>query len=168
MGDLKSYKHYCFVKGSEEEERYKIFMKSKGYWIEKTEYIEDRYKHIDFRMFLEKEKLYILDFKGGKEGHKLGMNGYTWIETKNVEGKVGWFNAKNLNSVVFELPDRYILVDIIGLREFCDKMVKIINETSINKPINDYVLYQRHDRFDVIFRMPFSHIEKYIIEVFMK
>ena len=161
-------KRGCFINGTKREIECKNFLESLGYVLEKTETYEDTKKHIDFRLYGLNDTVYVLDFKGDKEGHRLGMNGYTWIETKNVQGNIGWFYAEKLNSLMFELPDRYILVDIFGLRDFCGKMLEIINETSPSKPIDDYVLYQRYDRHDMMFRMPFSHIEKYIIKIFYK
>jgi len=168
---LNDYIKYCFIKGSEREEECKNYIESlgEGYVMKKTEYIEDRFKHMDFRLYKDNQLINIFDFKGNdKEGHEFGMDGYTWIETKNVEGNIGWFYAKNIDSLMFELPDRYILVDIFPLREFCNKILGYVNERSVNKPLNDYVLYKRNDRFDEIFRMPFSHIEKYIIKIFYK
>jgi len=166
--DLKKYIEYCFIEGTERENQCKRVIESLGYVMNKTEYVEDRYKHIDFRLTGLNDTTYIFDFKGDKEGHKLGLDGYTWIETKNVEGNIGWFYAENLNSLMFELPDRYILVDIDGLRKFCGAMLSIINETSVLKPVDDYILYQRYGRLDEMFRMPFSHMTKYIIESFYK
>lgn len=166
--DLKEYIKYCFIEGTERENKCKMLLESLGYNMVKTKYIEDRYQHIDFRLTGLNNTTYIFDFKGDKEGHNLGLDGYTWIETKNVEGNIGWFLAENLNSLMFELPDRYILVDIHGLRKFCMGMLSIINESSVVKPIDDYVLYQRFGRYDEMFRMPFSHMKIYIIETFYK
>ncbi len=168
--DLKEHIRYCYIRGTENENKCKILIESlnKDYKMEKTEVYEDTKKHIDFRLWGLNDTLYIFDFKGDKEGHKLGFNGYTWIETKNVNGNIGWFYAKSLNSLMFELPDRYILVNIFQLIDFCKRNLEIINESSVTKPLDDYVLYQRYDRFDEMFRMPLSEISKYIIHTFMK
>lgn len=167
MSDDTEYKKQCLIKGTADEERYMCFMRTIGYEIEKSEFTENCKKHIDFRMHKENGKEYIFDFKGEKEGHDKGENAYSWIETVNVQGKVGWFLSPHINSLVFELPDRYILLDVIEMRKDVDR---IMSGTEIfsSKPIDNYEFYTRNGRLDKVFMMPISHMTRFIIETFYK
>ena len=158
------------IKGKEDEIRFAKHINSIGYTIIGREKKSDDYeKHIDFSILLD--IAYIFDFKGeSKEGHNKGLKGFTCIETQNVNGNIGWFLSKHINSLVFELPDTYILVNILTMRKFVEEKMK--NEFFINtyKPNEHYKYYTRSrcGRNDIMFYMPFKDIEPFIIKTFHK
>ncbi len=150
-----------------------------GYFCIPSWSSQDRDEHWDVLMIKgsANEELYV-DVKNEKDVTK--KHDCTWLEEKNTEGKTGWLFAPKLNGIVFEKSDRFIYVDIHGLRQIYDEKVEDklgLVYGGMTKPKNVLeLLYKRYyrlgmenqPRYDTVVLVRFSDIDKYILKTFMK
>lgn len=80
----------------------------------------------------------------------------TWLEFKNVHGNDGSLFGKQ-NYIAFEAEKQWV---IVRRKEILKAIIdKIVDKTIYSKnPNEDYKLYQRSGRQDLIVRVPFSFI----------
>ena len=151
---------------------------NEGYWCRKATHDEDVFEHWDVLMIKSPERLRA-DVKNEKLVTKL--HDCTWIETQNVNGNTGWLYGK-ADGIVFEKSDRFIYVDIEGIRKVYNELVSDEDKRTLifggdTKPENTLdLLYKRYyrmglvdqKRMDIVVLIRFSDMEKYILKTFMK
>jgi hypothetical protein len=151
-----------------------------GYWCRNATHDEDIFDHWDVLMIkaILNEELRV-DIKNEKLVTKL--HDCTWIETQNVGGNIGWLYGK-ANAIVFEKSDRFIYVDINGIRKIIDEKVsdedkrKLVYGADAKSPNALDYLYKRYyrlgmvnqPRYDIVILIPFSDMDNYIQKIFMK
>ena len=106
----------------------------------------------------------------------------TWIETQTVDKRLGWLYAPILKGIVFEKSDRFIYVDINGIRKVIDEKVSEEDKRTLYygadakpKDVRE-IMYKRYyrlgmkgqKRFDIVILIPFSDLDEYILKTFLK
>lgn len=83
------------------------------------------FRHIDYILG---DKL--IDVKGLKKSHR---NGFILVEFLNVQGKAGWCSKKSsCTHIAFQMPNEFIIVDKMHLRELCLEKCGTYNEADRN------------------------------------
>lgn len=165
---LNSYIENKYNIGVGVENDFVSLAKKNGFTCNSSSKYEDVNQHWDFELIKDDHHEFV-DVKGMKDVHN---DGFTWVELKNVLGKVGWLYAKKLNAIVFEKDDRFDFVGIEDLRNLIDN--NIINKTGLvfSKPKDitelKYYRYQRLGRSDIIVLVPFHDIDKLVYRTFIK
>lgn len=158
--------------GINEQNKFAKYLKFLGYTTFDYSIIDD-FNHIDNGVIIDNVK-YVFDFKGSKKAHSEGM---TWIEIRSNNfnpqtGRFykGWLYSKNINSIVLELPNKFVLYDLIKIREYVDSIRdKMTNTYTRDKSkLTIYQLYRRQDKNDISFLIPLKDIENYKICEFVK
>lgn len=120
---------------------------------------EDIYDHIDFWWNSPKKGKIGIDVKGLKKNDRNDNNyddSIHWIELTNVNGKPGWIYGKALY-IAFRTNNRIIFCKTQKLLEFILHKTKDKEITQQN-PKQCYIPYQRHNRKDVIVKVPTNDI----------
>ena len=143
-------------------------VKSEGGDIIKPTQDEDINDHID--RFWEKDgKTCSFDVKGArKKSRQDNTVSYdtTWLEFKNVHGNNGSLLGRQ-NYIVFEMENKWAIVRRKQLLSAVTE--RIVDKTVYNQnPNENFKLYQRSGRKDLITRVPFSFIEENTVKYIMK
>lgn len=131
------------------------------------------FKHWDFIIYgfftkYFKKNKYTIDVKSVKSikrGESL-QDEYHWIELQNRNGDCGWYNAEELDGIVFETFNEWILVDRKMLKTYIDS--SIIDEYT-NDPFNaHYIKYTRFGNDDILTLIPTSILRDMSAIIFFK
>jgi len=134
-------------KGSESEERFRLFMNKIGLGAKKTSYDVDKYDHVDFIV----GAFTPVDLKGDKNTDAV------WLEKTNVWGGPGSLMGKAKYMVIEYLDiNTYVFYDRLELVEYIKRFKDVCKHKS------DYhCLYTREGNKDVIIKVKEKDIKDY-------
>ena len=131
---------------------------------------DDISKHIDLWWKpKDKENWVSFDIKGLRKNNRYDNNvSYenTWLEVKNISGNPGSLLGEEIY-IVFEYDDSWL----ISRREILLEKLrgKIVDKTIYNiNPHEDFKMYQRKNRKDLIIRVPLSFIKENSCKIIKK
>ena len=159
------------IKGKKVESNFaKDLLTECGGEIKTSSKYEDISKHIDLWWKpLNKDKWVSFDVKGLRKNKRYNNDfSYenTWLEVKNTSGNPGSLLGEEIY-MAFETKDNWIISKREILLENLRR--KIIDKTIYNfNPGEDYKMYQRKDRKDLIIRVPLSFIEENSCKIIKK
>lgn len=171
MDDFKDIIQEFLLKGKKVESNFaKDLLTECGGEIKFSTKYEDISKHIDLWWKpLDKDKWVSFDVKGLRKNKRYNNDfSYenTWLEVKNTSGNPGSLLGEEIY-MAFETKDKWIIsrreVLLENLRE------KIVDKIIYNfNPDEDFKMYQRKDRKDLIIRVPLSFIEENSCKIIKK
>ena len=158
---LKPYDYKQFLKeGKVTENRFAndLISNCGGEIIESSKQ-EDIKKHIDLWYISSDNKKVSFDVKGLRKNERTDSNfslENTWLEFKNVKGNPGSLMGEQ-DYIAFEGFDKwYITRRKVLYEKVCEK---VVDKTIYNyNPKENYKLYQRKGRQDLIIRVPITFI----------
>lgn len=159
------------IKGKKVESNFaKDLLTECGGEIKTSSKYEDISKHIDLWWKpKDKDKWVSFDVKGLRKNKRYNNDfSYenTWLEVKNTSGNPGSLLGEEIY-MAFETKDNWIISKREILLENLRR--KIIDKTIYNfNPGEDYKMYQRKDRKDLIIRVPLSFIEENSCKIIQK
>lgn len=171
MDDFKDIIQEFLLKGKKVESNFaKDLLTECGGEIKSSTKYEDISKHIDLWWKpLDKDKWVSFDVKGLRKNKRYNNDfSYenTWLEVKNTSGNPGSLLGEEIY-MAFETKDKWI----ISRREILLKNLrgKIVDRIIYNfNPDEDFKMYQRKDRKDLIIRVPLSFIEENACKIIKK
>lgn len=171
MDNFKDIIQEFLLKGKKVESNFaKDLLTECGGEIKFSTKYEDISKHIDLWWKpLDKDKWVSFDVKGLRKNKRYNNDfSYenTWLEVKNTSGNPGSLLGEEIY-MAFETKDKWIIsrreVLLENLRE------KIVDKIIYNfNPEEDFKMYQRKDRKDLIIRVPLSFIEENSCKIIKK
>ena len=171
MDDFKDIIQEFLLKGKKVESNFaKDLLTECGGEIKFSTKYEDISKHIDLWWKpLNKDKWVSFDVKGLRKNKRYNNDfSYenTWLEVKNTSGNPGSLLGEEIY-MAFETKDKWIIsrreVLLENLRE------KIVDTMIYNfNPDEDFKMYQRKERKDLIIRVPLSFIEENSCKIIKK
>ena len=145
MANISSKRRaYSGSTGRVAEVRFVRAARNKGLLVTKSSYTEDRHKHIDYWLAMNRDgKKWGVDVKGNNLPDEI------WVEFKNVQGNPGWLYGDS-TIIAFDMPEEggFSIVDRDELAFFCEKHVS--KEAVLDKSLAYLKRYTRKDREDVI------------------
>ena len=171
MNDFKNIIQEFLLKGKKVESNFaKDLLTECGGEIKFSTKYEDISKHIDLWWKpLDKDKWVSFDVKGLRKNKRYNNDfSYenTWLEVKNISGNPGSLLGEEIY-MAFETKDKWI----ISIREVLLKNLrrKIVDRIIYKfNPCEDFKMYQRKDRKDLIIRVPLSFIEENSCKIIKK
>lgn len=171
MDDFKDIIQEFLLKGKKVESNFaKDLLTECGGEIKFSTKYEDISKHIDFWWKpIDKDKWVSFDVKGLRKNKRYNNDfSYenTWLEVKNTSGNPGSLLGEEIY-MAFETKDKWI----ISRREVLLENLrgKIVDRIIYNfNPDEDFKMYQRKDRKDLIIRVPLSFIEENSCKIIKK
>lgn len=171
MDDFKDIIQEFLLKGKKVESNFaKDLLTECGGEIKFSTKYEDILKHIDLWWKpLDKDKWVSFDVKGLRKNKRYNNDfSYenTWLEVKNTSGNPGSLLGEEIY-MAFETKDKWI----ISRREVLLENLrgKIVDRIIYNfNPDEDFKMYQRKDRKDLIIRVPLSFIEENSCKIIKK
>ena len=171
MDDFKDIIQEFLLKGKKVESNFaKDLLTECGGEIKFSTKYEDISKHIDLWWKpLDKDKWVSFDVKGLRKNKRYNNDfSYenTWLEVKNTSGNPGSLLGEEIY-MAFETKDKWI----ISRREVLLENLrgKIVDRIIYNfNPDEDFKMYQRKDRKDLIIRVPLSFIEENSCKIIKK
>jgi hypothetical protein len=171
MDDFKDIIQEFLLKGKKVESNFaKDLLTECGGEIKSSTKYEDISKHIDLWWKpLDKDKWVSFDVKGLRKNKRYNNDfSYenTWLEVKNTSGNPGSLLGEEIY-MAFETKDKWI----ISRREVLLENLrgKIVDRIIYNfNPDEDFKMYQRKDRKDLIIRVPLSFIEENSCKIIKK
>jgi len=134
-----------YFKGQLRELGFKKKFEENNFIIKKSTKNQDIKEHWDFE--ISKDDLVLkVDVKGLKEQARL--NDQHFIEIKNVRGDTGWAWSEYVDGFVFEVTDKWILVEKNKLQELVKQKVDKIFVNESYECL--YKLYRREGRKDIM------------------
>ncbi len=123
----------------------------------KDENIEDHWDYL-----IEKEgetfKVEVKSQKRIRRGDKTEQADFTWVELRNVRGKVGWLFGK-ADLIAFEKETSFLFVKRLDLLAVINKKVNLV--AKVRTPADAvYKIYIREGRTDKITLLPTRDIEE--------
>ena len=123
-----------------------------GYKVIKSDTKDDMFKHIDFYLTKDDDRIAV-DVKSRK---KAGRNSstfddiYTWVEFKNVRGDKGWLYGE-ADKIAFERKEDFVLINRECLLNYC---LETVQPVSVDSPQEaTYKHYTRRNRNDLLSRI---------------
>ena len=171
MDDFKDIIQEFLLKGKKVESNFaKDLLTECGGEIKSSTKYEDISKHIDLWWKpIDKDKWVSFDVKGLRKNKRYNNDfSYenTWLEVKNTSGNPGSLLGEEIY-MAFETKDKWI----ISRREVLLENLrgKIVDRIIYNfNPDEDFKMYQRKDRKDLIIRVPLSFIEENSCKIIKK
>ena len=171
MDNFKDIIQEFLSKGKKVERNFaKDLLTECGGEIKSSTKYEDISKHIDLWWKpLDKDKWVSFDVKGLRKNKRYNNDfSYenTWLEVKNTSGNPGSLLGEEIY-MAFETKDKWI----ISRREVLLENLrgKIVDRIIYNfNPDEDFKMYQRKDRKDLIIRVPLSFIEENSCKIIKK
>lgn len=171
MDDFKDIIQEFLLKGKKVESNFaKDLLTECGGEIKSSTKYEDISKHIDLWWKpIDKDKWVSFDVKGLRKNKRYNNDfSYenTWLEVKNTSGNPGSLLGEEIY-MAFESKDKWI----ISRREVLLEKLrgKIVDRIIYNfNPDEDFKMYQRKDRKDLIIRVPLSFIEENSCKIIKK
>lgn len=171
MDDFKDIIQEFLLKGKKVESNFaKDLLTECGGEIKFSTKYEDISKHIDLWWKpIDKDKWFSFDVKGLRKNKRYNNDfSYenTWLEVKNTSGNPGSLLGEEIY-MAFETKDKWI----ISRREVLLENLrgKIVDRIIYNfNPDEDFKMYQRKDRKDLIIRVPLSFIEENSCKIIKK
>jgi hypothetical protein len=171
MDDFKDIIQEFLLKGKKVESNFaKDLLTECGGEIKSSTKYEDISKHIDLWWKpINKDKWVSFDAKGLRKNKRYNNDfSYenTWLEVKNTSGNPGSLLGEEIY-MAFETKDKWI----ISRREVLLEKLrgKIVDRIIYNfNPDEDFKMYQRKDRKDLIIRVPLSFIEENSCKIIKK
>lgn len=171
MDDFKDTIQEFLLKGKKVESNFaKDLLTECGGEIKSSTKYEDISKHIDLWWKpIDKDKWVSFDVKGLRKNKRYNNDfSYenTWLEVKNTSGNPGSLLGEEIY-MAFETKDKWI----ISRREVLLENLrgKIVDRIIYNfNPDEDFKMYQRKDRKDLIIRVPLSFIEENSCKIIKK
>lgn len=171
MDDFKDIIQEFLLKGKKVESNFaKDLLTECGGEIKFSTKYEDISKHIDLWWKpIDKDKWVSFDVKGLRKNKRYNNDfSYenTWLEVKNTSGNPGSLLGEEIY-MAFETKDKWI----ISRREVLLENLrgKIVDRIIYNfNPDEDFKMYQRKDRKDLIIRVPLSFIEENSCKIIKK
>jgi hypothetical protein len=171
MDDFKDIIQEFLLKGKKVESNFaKDLLTECGGEIKSSTKYEDISKHIDLWWKpIDKDKWVSFDVKGLRKNKRYNNDfSYenTWLEVKNTSGNPGSLLGEEIY-MAFESKDKWI----ISRREVLLENLrgKIVDRIIYNfNPDEDFKMYQRKDRKDLIIRVPLSFIEENSCKIIKK
>lgn len=156
---LNNYEKFLFEGKIIEKKFADDLIKNCGGTIIESSVKDDIKKHIDLWYVSSDNEKVSFDVKGlrkNKRNDKSFSFENTWLELKNVKGENGSLMGKQ-DYIAFEHIDKwYITRRKVIYEKICEK---ILDKTVYDyNPNQDYKLYQRKGRKDLIVRVPMSFI----------
>lgn len=171
MDDFKDIIQEFLLKGKKVESNFaKDLLTECGGEIKFSTKYEDISKHIDLWWKpLDKDKWVSFDVKGLRKNKRYNNDfSYenTWLEVKNTSGNPGSLLGEEIY-MAFETKDKWIISRREVLLENLRK--KIVDKIIYNfNPDEDFKMYQRKERKDLIIRVPLSFIEENSCKIIKK
>lgn len=171
MDKFKDIIQEFLLKGKKVESNFaKDLLTECGGEIKSSTKYEDISKHIDLWWKpIDKDKWVSFDVKGLRKNKRYNNDfSYenTWLEVKNTSGNPGSLLGEEIY-MAFETKDKWI----ISRREVLLEKLrgKIVDRIIYNfNPDEDFKMYQRKDRKDLIIRVPLSFIEENSCKIIKK
>jgi len=171
MDDFKDIIQEFLLKGKKVESNFaKDLLTECGGEIKFSTKYEDISKHIDLWWKpIDKDKWVSFDVKGLRKNKRYNNDfSYenTWLEVKNTSGNPGSLLGEEIY-MAFEIKDKWI----ISRREVLLENLrgKIVDRIIYNfNPDEDFKMYQRKNRKDLIIRVPLSFIEENSCKIIKK
>ena len=134
-------------------------MKSEGGCVCPSSQMDDINNHIDL-FWSDGKKKCSFDVKGARKKSRYDNEvsyDTTWLELKNVNGLEGSLLGKQ-DYIAFELKDQWA---IVRRKQLLDATLKKLEDKTIytTNPNEDFKLYQRSGRQDLIVRVPYEFIK---------
>lgn len=131
---------------------------SEGGFIVAPSKTDDIKNHIDL-FWVKNDKSCSFDVKGVRKKSRYDTSvsyDTTWLELKNVNGLNGSLLGKQ-DYMAFEMKDEWV---IVRRKSLLLSLLKMLSDKTIynTNPNEDYKLYQRSGRQDLIVRVPYSFI----------
>ena len=158
--------------GHESENQLMKLMVGEGYACFKASEKQDRYEHWDFAV-KENGGFTKIDVKSLK---KSSLEGYTWIEFKNINGNDGWIICESMDVLAFEREDRFELIKRAELLPLIEELIKKADLEDVNGDItycsvdnlNYYRKYSRVGRKDLMVKAKFDDFKHLIYNTIYK
>lgn len=152
--------------GQESENQLMKLMISEGYACFKASEYQDKHEHWDFAI-KENGGFTKIDVKGIK---KSNVEGYTWIEFKNIMGDKGWILCEFMDVLAFEREDRFEFVKRSELLPLIEEKIKNADLEDVNGDITYcsvdnlgyYRKYRRVGRNDLMVKAKFDDFKHLI------
>ena len=167
MSNIRELQAKMYTDGLKVEDYFIELAERDGYRCIRPTRYQDRHEHWDVKL-IKNDKSALVDVKGYKESHKVGL---TWIEFESVDGKDGWVKG-HAHVIAFEREDRFDLIHREKLKNFVEN--KIVNPTGFVfiKPADlseiAYHRYKRMGRRDMVVIVPFVDIKQFIMTTIYK
>ena len=151
-----------------EESFCKDLMRSEGGIVMPSTKNDDINNHIDL-FWIINEKKCSFDVKGARKNsrsdNKVSYD-TTWLEFKNVHGNDGSLLGRE-DYIAFELEDKWA---ITRRKKLLENLINLITDKQIYSynPNENFKLYQRSGRQDLIVRVPVSFIEENSVKFITK
>jgi len=146
--------------GDNAERLFIILAVKQGWKISASSKDENIDEHWDY--LIEKEnELFKVEVKSQKRinrGDKDEQTQFTWVELRNVRGKVGWLFGK-ADLIAFEKEKSFILVKRLELLALVNKKVNLVAKVREAKDAL-YKIYTRIGRKDKLTLLPTKDIEE--------
>jgi hypothetical protein len=171
MDKFKNIIHEFLIQGKKIESNFaKDLLSECGGEIKSSSKHEDISKHIDLWWKPDNNDKWVsFDVKGLRKNKRYNNDfSYenTWLEIKNISGMPGSLLGEEIY-MAFEAKEKWI----ISRREvLLENLRKKINDKTIYNfnPGEDFKMYQRKDRKDLIIRVPLSFIEENSCKIIRK
>lgn len=169
---MSNFKYKGFlVKGKKVEERFAIDLaKAEGGNTIPSTKEEDINKHIDVKWIPPKGRPCTFDVKGLKKNNRSDTDvsaENTWVEFMNVRGELGWLYGEE-DYISFETPEEWLVVKRDEFADKCSASAKNNGRVATVNPNQDFILYQRNGRGDVIMRIPYTFVKENAVKIIAK
>jgi hypothetical protein len=145
--------------GNKAEDLFILGAVKQGWKISAATNDENIDEHWDF--LIEKEdQSYKVEVKSGKRIQRKdehSQNEFTWVELRNVRGKVGWLFGK-ADLVAFEKEETFIFVKRLDLLDVVNQKVDLVAKVKSAKDAL-YKIYTRDGRRDKLTLLPTGDID---------
>lgn len=144
-----------------EDEFARCLIASCGGTVEPASRSEDIDGHIDLTWFPPKGRKCTFDVKGARKNSRNDSDtseDNTWVEIRSVKGWIGSLLGRE-DYVAFETEAQWLIARRQDLAEACISSIKE-NKIYTENPNENFLLYSRADRKDIIMRIPISLVEK--------
>ena len=167
MSGLRDTQQKAFADGKKVEELFIECAERDGFICTTPTEYEDRWEHWDVRLTKD-GKSGLVDVKKNKVIQK---QGYTWIEFQTVDGEKGWILG-DAHAIAIEKDDRFDLYDRVKVKEFVEPRRLGLDGFVFVQPKDlseiAYHRYRRMGRLDIVYVVPFSDIDKFIMTTIYK
>ena len=154
-------KQEYFTEGRKLENDFgKLLVEKCGGSILHSDQQTDIKNHIDLVWLPPKGRKCTFDVKGARKNarnNNFTSEENTWVEFRNVKGNLGSLFGKE-DYIAFEKGNQWLIVRRNELAEKCMSLIKE-NKIYTENPNENFLLYSRKDRKDIIMRIPVSLIE---------
>lgn len=146
--------------GEKAEELFVGMARQLGWQVSESAKDENIDEHWDYRI-AKGEENFKVEVKSAKRIDRNDVNSqinYTWVELRNVRGKVGWLFGK-ADLIAFEKETSFIFVKRLDLLALVNKKVNLVAKVRDPKDAH-YKIYTRAGRKDKLTLLPTHDIEE--------